>query len=155
MKKAQRIFLGAAIILVLASLLLIIVWQPSMIRRVPYTAPELAYHSWDEILSHPQPITIRTYSTGMMQTNLSAIMNLEHELAQDVEDEDIEIPVNVGLVHHKDFGAFFFCSIDQNIISHQHRSASKSPETIDNARVAHIPDTLATLPAAFGLPVRF
>ena len=36
-----------------------------------------------------------------------------------------------------------------------HRSPSKSPETTDNARVAHIPDTLATLPAAFGLPARF
>jgi len=106
MKKAQRIFLGAAIILVLASLLLIIVWQPSMIRRVPYTAPELAYHSWDEILSHPQPITIRTYSTGIMQTKLSGIMNLEHEDAQDIEDKAIKIPVNVGIIQHQEFGAY-------------------------------------------------
>ena len=42
----------------------------------------------------------------------------------------------------------------QNIISHHHRSSSKRPETTDNARVAHIPYTLATLPAAFGLPLR-
>ena len=52
-------------------------------------------------------------------------------------------------------GRILFYGIDQNIISHQHRSPSKSPETTESARVAHIPDTLATLPAAFGLPVRF
>ena len=48
-----------------------------------------------------------------------------------------------------------FYGIDQNIISHQHRSPSKSPETTGNARAAHIPYTLAALPAASGLPARF
>ena len=99
MTKTQRILLGgAAVIVVLASLILVIVWQPSVIRRVPFPVVEPAYHSWDDILSHHQPISIRTYSTGIMQTNLSAIMNLEHELAQDVEDKAIKIPVNVGIV---------------------------------------------------------
>ena len=52
-------------------------------------------------------------------------------------------------------GRILFYGIDQNIISHQHRSPSKSPETNDNARAAHIPYTLAALPAASGLPARF
>jgi hypothetical protein len=43
----------------------------------------------EDILSNPQPITIRTYATGIMQTNLSGIMNLEHEQAQDIKDEVI------------------------------------------------------------------
>jgi glyoxylase-like metal-dependent hydrolase (beta-lactamase superfamily II) len=89
-----------------ATLLLIIIWQPSVIRRVPYPLPEPAYHSWEDILSHPQPITIRTYSTGINQTTLGGIMNLEHEKAQNIADKVIDIPVNVGLVQHQDFGAY-------------------------------------------------
>jgi hypothetical protein len=42
-------------------------------------------------------------------------------------------------------GRILFCGIDQNIVSHHRRSPSKSPETTDSARVAHIPDTLAAL----------
>ena len=77
-----------------------------MIRRIPYPAPEPAYHSWDDILSHPQPVTIRTYTTGIMQTSRSAIMNLEHEQAQNIKDKVIEIPVNVGLIQHQELGAY-------------------------------------------------
>ena len=91
MQKSRRILLGMTVILVFTSIFLFVVWQPSMIRRVPYPAPEPAYHGWDEILSHPQPITIRTYSTGMMTTLLSGIMNLEHSQAQDIKDELVEV----------------------------------------------------------------
>jgi hypothetical protein len=56
---------------------------------------------------------------------------------------------------HAVLGALFFRGIDQNIISPHQRTLSKSPETTDSARAAHIPDTLATLPAVFGLPARF
>ena len=42
----------------------------------------------------------------MNQTTLSGIMNLEHEQAQDIEDKVIEIPVNVGVVQHQEFGAY-------------------------------------------------
>ena len=122
MKKTQRILLGgAAVIVVLASLILVIVWQPSVIRRVPFPVVEPAYHSWDDILSHPQPISIRTYSTGIMQTNLSAIMNLEHELAQDVEDKAIKIPVNVGIVQHQDFGTYLIdAGLDKSYVHSPH-----------------------------------
>ena len=77
-----------------------------MIRRVPYPAPEPAYHSWENILSHPQPITIRTYSTGMMTTLLSVIMNLEHSQAQDIKDELVQYPVNVSIIQHQEFGTY-------------------------------------------------
>jgi glyoxylase-like metal-dependent hydrolase (beta-lactamase superfamily II) len=92
-----------------------------MIRRVSYPAPEPAYHSWEEILSNPQPITIRTYSTGVMQTTLSAIMNLEHEEAQDIEDASIEIPVNVGIIQHQEFGAYLIdAGLDKSYVHSQH-----------------------------------
>jgi glyoxylase-like metal-dependent hydrolase (beta-lactamase superfamily II) len=92
-----------------------------MIRRVPYPAPEPAYHGWEEILSNPQPITIRTYSTGVMQTTLSAIMNLEYEEAQDIEDASIEIPVNVSIIQHQEFGAYLIdAGLDKAYVHNRH-----------------------------------
>ena len=106
MHKSRRIILGIAVIFGIISIFGFVVWQPSMIRKVPYPVTEPAYHSWEDILSHPQPITIRTYSTGINQTTLGGIMNLEHEKAQNIADKVIDIPVNVGLVQHQDFGAY-------------------------------------------------
>ena len=103
MLKSKRILIAITVILITTSIFTFLVWQPSMIRRVLYAAPETTYHSWQEILSNPQPITIRTYSTGKMETTRSAIMNLEHEEAQDIEDGSIEIPVNVGIIQHQEF----------------------------------------------------
>ncbi len=92
-----------------------------MIRRVPYLAPEPAYHSLEDILSNPQPITIRTYATGIMQTNLSGIMNLEHEQAQDIKDEVIKIPVNVGIIQHQEFGAYLIdAGLDKSYVHNPH-----------------------------------
>jgi hypothetical protein len=71
--------------------------------------------------SHPHPITIRTYSTGMMQTTLSGIMNLEHEKAQNIKDKVIEIPVNVGINQHQEFGAYLIdAGLDQTYVHNTH-----------------------------------
>ncbi len=121
MRKSKRILLAIAVILMATSVFTFVVWQPSMIRRVPYPAPEPAYHSWEEILSNPQPITIRTYSTGIMETTLSAIMNLEHEQAQHIEDEVIEIPVNVAIIQHQKFGAYLIdAGLDKSYVHNPH-----------------------------------
>ena len=121
MQKSRRILLGITVILVFTSIFSFVVWQPSMIRRIPYPAPEPAYHSWEDILSHPQPITIRTYSTGINQTKLSGIMNLKHERAQDIEDEVIKIPVNVGIIQHQEFGAYLIdAGLDQSYVHNPH-----------------------------------
>jgi hypothetical protein len=121
MQKPRRILLGIAVILVFTALFGFVVYQPSMIRRVPYPAPEPAYHSWEDILSHPQPITIRTYSTGIMQTTLSGIMNLEHEKAQNIKDKVIEIPVNVAINQHQEFGAYLIdAGLDQTNVHNTH-----------------------------------
>ena len=121
MQKSRRIFFGIAIIFVFTAIFLFVVYQPSMIRRVAYPAPEASYHNWDDILSHPQPITIRAYSTGMMQTTRAGIMNLENEEAQDIEDEVIEIPVNVGVIQHHEFGAYLIdTGLDKSYVHNPH-----------------------------------
>jgi len=120
-RKPKRILLAIAIILVATAIFTFIVFQPSMIRRVPYPAPEPSYHSWEEILSNPQSITIQTYSTGVMETTRSAIMNLEHEEAQEIEDEAIKIPVNVGIIQHQEFGAYLIdAGLDKAYVHNPH-----------------------------------
>ena len=48
-------------------------------------------------------------------------MNLEHEKAQNIADKVIEIPVNVGLVHHKDFGAYLIdAGLDASYVDNPH-----------------------------------
>jgi N-acyl homoserine lactone hydrolase len=117
MSKTQKFLVGAVIVFVLMALFTLIVMLPSVIRRVPFSAPEAAYSSLDEILAHPQPITIQTYSTGTNQTTLSGIMNLDHEKAQNIADDAIEIPVNVGLIQHDKFGAYLIdAGLDQSFV---------------------------------------
>ena len=121
MRKPKRILLAITVILIATAIFTFVVWQPSMIRRVTYPAPEPAYHSWEDILSNPKPLSIRTYSTGVMQTTLSAIMNLEHEEAQDIEDASIEIPVNVGIIQHQEFGAYLIdAGLDKAYVHNPH-----------------------------------
>ena len=94
------------LLVLLLSMLLVIVWRSSYLQRLPFSLPEASYHSWDEILSNPQPITIRTDSTGTMTTLLSVIMNLEHSQAQDIKDELVQYPVNVNLIQHQELGSY-------------------------------------------------
>ena len=106
MKRSTKIALTVTILLTPIFVLLAITWRSSLIERLPFQAPTASYQNWDDILANPQAITINTYSTGMMQTPLSAIMNLDHELAQDIEDEEIAFPVNVYVIDHQAFGTY-------------------------------------------------
>ena len=106
MKKSRKILLVSASFMVLALAFALFIFQSSIIPRLPFSAPETSYHSWEEIFASPKVITIQTYSTGTMQTDLSGIMNLAHEKAADIEDVVVEVPVNVSIIQHQDFGAW-------------------------------------------------
>ncbi|KAA3657170.1 MAG: MBL fold metallo-hydrolase [Chloroflexi bacterium] len=106
MIRVRKLLPGIALICMLLGVFLFVVGYPSVIARRPFTTPEATYQHLDEILAHPQPITIRTYSTGINQTTLGGIMNLEHEKAQNIADKVIDIPVNVGVVAHQQMGTY-------------------------------------------------
>jgi glyoxylase-like metal-dependent hydrolase (beta-lactamase superfamily II) len=56
-----------------------------------------------------------------MQTTRSGIMNLEHDHARNIPDGDIEIPVNVGIIQHQEFGAYLIdAGLDQSYVHNQH-----------------------------------
>lgn len=92
----------------LAALLIVsgLILQPSTIRRVPFALSEPSLETWAAILANPRPISVRTVSTGSMETSLSGIMNLEHPAAGQLEDVRVDLPVNVSLVEHADRGAY-------------------------------------------------
>ena len=106
MKKSRKIVLLLASLVVMTSAFALFVFQSSIIPRLPFSAPETSYHSWEDIFTAPKAITIQTYSTGTMQTDLSGIMNLAHERAAGIEDVLVEVPVNVSIIHHQEFGAW-------------------------------------------------
>ena len=118
MKRSKKILLVSIFLIILASVFALLVYQSSVITRRSFSLPEASYHSWEEILSSPKPITIQTYSTGMMQTDLSGIMNLNHEKAADIEDVVVNIPVNASIIHHQEFGAYLIdAGLDASYVS--------------------------------------
>ncbi|PHN02102.1 hypothetical protein CRP01_33475 [Flavilitoribacter nigricans DSM 23189 = NBRC 102662] len=107
--------------MVLAAAFTLLVLQPSIIPRKTFSAPESSYRGWEEILSSPQPITIQTYSTGVMLTELSGIMNLAHERAAAIEDVVVEAPVNASIIHHQTLGYYLIdAGLDSSYIDHQY-----------------------------------
>ena len=125
MKKTTKLWLGVSGLVAVLGIFLFLVWYPSAIPRKPFSAPAASYENLDEILANPQPITVRTYSTGVNQTTLSGIMNLAHEKAQNIEDEVIDIPVNVWLVEHKDLGAYLIdAGLDASYVDNPHGTVS-------------------------------
>jgi glyoxylase-like metal-dependent hydrolase (beta-lactamase superfamily II) len=122
MNRVRKIVLAAGVLIALLLFVsLITVWPSLALQRRPFAVPEASYHNWDDILSNPRAITMRAYSTGMMQTTRSGIMNLEHKEAQDIQDRAIEIPVNVGVIQHHDLGAYLIdAGLDKSYVHNQH-----------------------------------
>lgn len=82
------------------------IWQPSMIGREPFEAPAASYDNWNDILDNPGEISVSVYSTGTNATQLSGIINLEHENAGAIDDVVIDIPVIANVVQHDHYGAY-------------------------------------------------
>ncbi len=50
--------------------------------------------SWMEVFENPQPITLKEkFQTGTVIINKKGTLNPEHPLAQDIKDEELEVPI--------------------------------------------------------------
>lgn len=105
MLRNKKLWIGVGVLTAIVAAISVTIVAPSMIRRVPFYAPQASYQNWDVILQNPQPATLDVYTTGINATNLSGIVNLEHENARGLADDVIRIPVLVGVVQHDLFGA--------------------------------------------------
>lgn len=57
--------------------------------------------NWDEVLTNPQPITVETLKTGTVIINKKGALNPEHPLNQDINDEELEVPILSYIIHHE------------------------------------------------------
>ena len=99
MKYRKRMFASAFVIMLIFVFAFLAI-QSSVIPRRPFDAPDASYNNWDEILSHPNQIRIQTYSTGIIKTPPSGIVNLKHVRARGIENKSVEVPFIVAVVHH-------------------------------------------------------
>ncbi len=93
-------------LILILSALYFIVLESSIISRKAFPIPDPSQQDWNDILLSPQPITIQTYATGIMQTDLSGIMNLKHEKAVTIKDRIVEVPVNASIIQHPVLGTY-------------------------------------------------
>jgi N-acyl homoserine lactone hydrolase len=61
---------------------------------------------WGEIFQHPRPITLETFTTGMVIINRRGTLNPEHPQAGEVKDEELEVPILCYWVHHEKQGDY-------------------------------------------------
>ena len=124
MKRYRKALLASAIVIFLSAAFGLLVLESSMITRVTYEEPKTSYQNWDDIFEAPKAISIQTFSTGTMETNLSGIMNLKHERAKDIEDVIVDIPVNVSIINHKEHGSYLVdAGLDASYISNAYGSS--------------------------------
>jgi hypothetical protein len=99
----------------------LLVYSSSIITRTPLVSPEASADNWDEILANPKPISLQTFSTGTTKPPLSGIVDLENSITKDIEDEIVEVPVKVGLIHHETKGDYLIdAGLDASFVDNPH-----------------------------------
>jgi N-acyl homoserine lactone hydrolase len=62
--------------------------------------------SWDKIFKNPQPIKLEEFQTGTVIINKKGTLNPEHPLAQNIKDEELEVPILSYWIHHDEQGNY-------------------------------------------------
>ncbi|MEN6329522.1 MAG: MBL fold metallo-hydrolase [Methanobacteriaceae archaeon] len=61
---------------------------------------------WREVFDNPQPITLESFTTGTVQINRRGTLNPEHPQAEEVEEEELEVPILCYWIHHDKKGDY-------------------------------------------------
>jgi N-acyl homoserine lactone hydrolase len=78
-------------------------YQP---KREKFGLPNQVKKSWDEILANPKDITLETIETGKLTFLKKFMLNLTHEKAINIKDEELSVPVYCHLIQHNVFGHY-------------------------------------------------
>jgi glyoxylase-like metal-dependent hydrolase (beta-lactamase superfamily II) len=63
--------------------------------------------SWNEVFENPRPITLKEkFQTGTVIINKKGTLNPEHPLAQDIKDEELEVPILAYWIHNEKQGDY-------------------------------------------------
>ncbi|OPY22616.1 MAG: Hydroxyacylglutathione hydrolase [Methanobacterium sp. PtaU1.Bin097] len=60
--------------------------------------------NWTEVFQNPCQVTVRSFQTGTVKINRKGTLNPDHPLAGDVQEEELEVPILVYWVRHKEKG---------------------------------------------------
>lgn len=63
-------------------------------------------NTWDKVFQNPCDITVQSFQTGTVKINRRGTINPDHSLAGDIPEEELDVPILVYYVHHKNKGDF-------------------------------------------------
>ena len=75
-------------------------------KRDIFELPQQSATNWDDILSNPCDITIETLKTGKLTFLNKFMLNLTHQNAEDIKEEELTVPVYSHLIQHKVYGDY-------------------------------------------------
>jgi N-acyl homoserine lactone hydrolase len=62
--------------------------------------------SWREVFQNPRSVTIESFKTGTVNISRRGTINTEHPQAGYIEDEILNVPIMVHLIHHDELGDY-------------------------------------------------
>ena len=69
-------------------------------KLVNYPYKKSLMNNWEEVFQNPCNISLKSFKTGKVKINRKGTLNPGHPLAEDVQDEELEVPILVHWVHH-------------------------------------------------------
>ncbi len=71
-----------------------------------YPIKKTTYKSWDEVFENPKYIKLEKFQTGTVILNRKGTLNPEHPLAQNMKDEEVEVPIFAYWIQHEEQGDY-------------------------------------------------
>ena len=75
-------------------------------KREIFKLPQQSATNWDEILSNPCDITLETLKTGKLTFLNKFMLNLTHQNAEHIKEEELTVPVYSHLIRHRIYGYY-------------------------------------------------
>lgn len=123
MKKSKssyfRIIIPVSLVIIVLLVKIGVTSSFNDVEREDFEIKKSKYSSWEEVFSNPQPIKIKTFKTGTMDCPMSGLINLNHENANEIEDEVVTVDVYSHLIKHKHFGNYL---IDAGLSSYYQKN---------------------------------
>ncbi len=100
--KKRKVVIAIIVIIVIAGFVLF--KNDEAFSRVSLKIKQPSFSSFDDVLKHPQNVTVISYKTGSITSPLSGLVNLKHPKMKNIRDREMLIPVLAHVVYHKKHG---------------------------------------------------
>lgn len=76
-------------------------------KREQFKVKSSNFNDWEEVFKNPGHISVKSFITGHVTINKKGTLNPNHPNAENIEDEPLNVPIIVHLIHHHKFGDYF------------------------------------------------